>query len=337
MIARMEEAIRNYKGKPVKIMEVCGTHTYQISRLGIGGLLPESIQLVSGPGCPVCVTPAGYIDTAAEISARPDTTLLSFGDMLRVPGNKTRLDSRAKIMYSPMEVIALAQAKPDTQFVLAAVGFETTLPIYGLLIERLVDLSIKNVKLLMAVKRMMPALEWLIQNQPDIQCFIGPGHVSAVLGYGVYEKLNVPLAVAGFSYEHILAAIYDLVRQIEKGTREAHNLYPGVVTKCGNEKALEIISTYFETQPSMWRGLGEIPESGFGLKKEYAAFDAGHYSEESEEPVGCRCKEVITGKCLPTACPLFGKACTPESPIGPCMVSEEGSCGIFYATGRGMS
>jgi len=334
MIAKMEDAIRNYRGKPIKIMEVCGTHTYQIARLGIGDLLPEAIRLVSGPGCPVCVTPAGYIDTAAEIVARPGTTLLTFGDMMRVPGNNTRLDSRAKIMYSPMEVIPLAKENPETAFVVAAVGFETTLPVYGLLIQKLIEMNIKNVRLLMAVKSIMPALEWLIQNQPDIQGFIGPGHVSAILGYGVYEKLNMPLAVGGFSYEHIVSAIYDLLRQAERGTREVHNLYPGVVTKSGNETALEIIDTYFETRPSVWRGLGEIPNSGYRLKKAFSAFDAGDYSEQSTEHEGCRCCDVIIGKCLPTECPLFGTACTPECPVGPCMVSMEGSCGIYYETGR---
>ena len=331
---KMEAAIRAYKGQAIKLMEVCGTHTYQIAHLGIQALLPDSVQLVSGPGCPVCVTPAGYIDRLAQLSMQPDTTVFSFGDMIRVPGNEYRLDGSIKIMYSPMDVLPLAKAEPNRQFVVAAVGFETTLPLYALLVEALMKQGIRNVRLLMAAKRILPALGWLNANQPDIQGFLGPGHVSAILGYGVYEKTKVPLAVAGFSYEHLVAAIYDLLRQIERGTKEAHNLYPGVVTRQGNEKALKLIDTYFEKQSSVWRGLGEILESGYGLKKEFSAFDAGTFDTASREPAGCRCKDVITGRCLPTECKLFGTFCAPQNPVGPCMVSQEGSCGIFYQTGR---
>ncbi len=340
----LEDAIRGYRGQPLKLMEVCGTHTYQIAHLGISGLLPPGIQLVSGPGCPVCVTPAGYIDRAIEISKEKGTTLISFGDMIRVPGNGGSLaDAKAqggsvRVMYSPMDAVAWAKAEPDRQFVVAAVGFETTLPLYALLIRALQKEQIKNVKLLMAVKRLVPGLRWLCENGPDIQGFIGPGHVSAVVGYGVYEGLcqtyRVPLAVAGFSYEHLVAALHDLLRQIEKGTHEAHNLYPGVVAREGNERALALIDACFEPVPSTWRGLGAIPRSGFGLKAAFSLYDAGDYSHTSEEKRGCQCAEVITGRKTPVECGLFGKACSPLNPVGPCMVSAEGSCGIWYQNAR---
>ncbi len=343
-IDALVQAIGGYRGKPIKLMEVCGTHTYQISHLGISGLLPENIQLVSGPGCPVCVTPAGYIHRAMKVALEKDTTLCSFGDMIRVPGTEGNLakvkaqGGSVKVMYSPMDVVTWAKNEPQKQFVVAAVGFETTLPLYALLIQTLEKEKLTNVRLLMAVKRLMPGLQWLCENEPDIQGFIGPGHVSAILGYEVYESLcekyRVPLTVAGFSYEHLVAAIHDLVRQIEKGAHEAHNLYPKVVTKEGNPKALELIHTYFEPTLATWRGLGAIAQSGYGLKKEFSRYDGGTYSDQSQEPKGCQCANVITGRKKPVDCALFGQACTPLNPVGPCMVSSEGSCGIWYQNAR---
>jgi hydrogenase expression/formation protein HypD len=338
------EAIRSYAGPPIRLMEVCGTHTHSISKFGIPALFPENISLISGPGCPVCVTPAGYIDQAAELSLKPGCTVLSYGDMIRVPGSRTSLlkakaeGGSVKLMYSPMEALEYAKREPDRLLYVTAVGFETTLPVYALLIRRLMEENIKNVRLLTAVKALMPALTWICENNPDIQGFIGPGHVSAVLGWGGYEplcrKYVIPMAVAGFGYEHIVAAIHDLMTQLTRGTCEVHNLYPSAVTKEGNQEALHLIDGFFERKPSVWRGLGEIEGSGYYLKPEYASFDAGSFETDAREITGCLCGKVITGRARPVDCSFFGSACTPENPKGPCMVSSEGTCGIWHQNAR---
>lgn len=340
----MIEAIRFYEGPPIRLMEVCGTHTHSISKFGIPALFPENISLISGPGCPVCVTPAGYIDRAAELSLVPGCTVLSYGDMIRVPGSRTSLlKAKAEggsviLMYSPMEALECARREPDRMFFVTAVGFETTLPVYALLIRRLMEENIKNVRLLTAVKALMPALTWICENNPDIQGFIGPGHVSAVLGWGCYgplcQKYAIPMAVAGFGYEHIVAAIYDLMIQLTRGMCEVHNLYPSTVTKEGNQDALRIIDEFFERKPSIWRGLGEIAGSGYCLKPEYALYDAGSFESDDREIAGCLCGKVITGRVRPVDCRFFGSACTPENPKGPCMVSSEGTCGIWLRNAR---
>ena len=344
-IRRLEQIIRGYDGSPIQLMEVCGTHTHEISRLGIPSLLPENLSLLSGPGCPVCVTPAAYIDEAAEIALRPGHTLLSFGDMLRVPGNKTSLllakaaGGSVQLMYSPMDVLKYAAEQPDRLFYVTAVGFETTLPLYALLVQRLQEWEIKNVRLLVAVKALLPALQWICENNAAVHGFIGPGHVSAILGYEIYAPLcaryRIPLAVAGFSYEHLLAAIADLIGQVTQGKSEVHNLYPRVVSREGNEHALSLTGRFFTAEDSLWRGLGEIPVSGYKLKPEFAAFNADFDGGGmGVEPEGCLCGEIIAGKTKPIGCPLFGTRCTPQNPVGPCMVSSEGSCGIWYANAR---
>ena len=338
------EAIRKYSGPPIRLMEVCGTHTHNISRFGIPSLFPPEISLISGPGCPVCVTPAGYIDRAAELSLTPGCTVLSFGDMIRVPGNRTSLQ-KAKaeggsiaLMYSPMEALEYAKRESGRLFYVTAVGFETTLPVYALLVRRLKENNIQNVRLLTAVKALMPALTWICENNPDIHGFLGPGHVSAILGWGGYEqvcsKFAIPMVVAGFGYEHIVAAIYDLMVQLMRGTSEVHNLYPSAVTREGNQEALQLIDTFFEKKASVWRGLGEIDGSGYFLKPEYDAFDAGGFETDARETAGCLCGRVITGRARPVDCKHFGTACTPENPKGPCMVSSEGTCGIWHQNAR---
>lgn len=341
----LEAVIRGYDGPPLRLMEVCGTHTHQISHFGIPSLFPENLELISGPGCPVCVTSAGYIDRAAEIAMRPDVTLLSFGDMLRVPGHETSLQ-KAKaagasvlLMYSPMDVVKRAQADPDRLFYVTAVGFETTLPLYALLVERLRAEGIENVRLLVAVKALMPGLTWICENSPGIDGFIGPGHVSAILGYGAYaalcEKHRLPMAVAGFGYEHLIAAIADLIRQAGRGQSEVHNLYPSAVTREGNLKALSLIERCFVRGPTVWRGLGAIDGSGYRLAPAFARYDAGSFDDgERPDPPGCLCGRVIIGRAKPVDCPHYGGACTPQSPIGPCMVSSEGACGIWHANAR---
>ncbi len=360
-------AIRAYDGPPIRLMEVCGTHTHQISRFGIPSLLPENIELISGPGCPVCVTPAGYIDRAAEIATRPGCTVLSYGDMIRVPGNKTSLlaakaaGGSVLLMYSPMDALRHAAREPDRLFYVTAVGFETTLPLYALLVKRLAEEGVENIRLLLAARALLPALEWICENDPDIDGFLGPGHVSAILGSGAYESVcaryGVPMAVAGFSYEHLIAAIASLIRQVRRGVPGTaarfgktgrhqgisqeiptlvRNLYPSAVSREGNAQARALIAACFTRGPSVWRGLGEIAGSGYRLAPEFAAFDAGFSDGEPDawEPEGCLCGQVIIGRAKPLACGFFGTACTPEHPIGPCMVSSEGTCGIWHATAR---
>lgn len=336
-------AIKAYGGRPLCLMEICGTHTHQLSHFGIPALLPPSITLISGPGCPVCVTPGGYIDRLVEL-ALSGSTVLSFGDMLRVPGTSySLLSAKAEgagvlLIYSPIDALKLAVSQPQRRFVVAAVGFETTLPLYALLIRRLREEDVRNVQILAAGRALLPALDWICRADPAIDGFIGPGHVSAVLGAGAYRALCAqyrrPVAVAGFQYEHLIAAIYDLITQASRGQAEVHNLYPGVVTEGGNAAAQALISETFTPVSATWRGLGEIPLSGYALAPAYAEFDAGGYDERSAEPAGCRCGEVIMGRARPVDCGFFGSACTPERPLGPCMVSSEGACGIWHATGR---
>ena len=285
---RCAAMLRAYDSPPIRLMEVCGTHTHNLFRYGVRSLLPAGIRLVSGPGCPVCVTPAGYIDRAAELCRQPGYTLCTFGDMLRVPGEGGNLlEAKAaggdvRMMYSPLDVLRWAEAEPHRTFVVAAVGFETTLPVYALLLERLRERGLRNVRLLTSLKAILPALTWICESQPEIDGFLGPGHVSTILGSEAYAplcaKYRKPLAVGGFTYPLILAALCDLVSQLERGTCAAHNLYPQAVEARGNERALALIDRYFTLAPSVWRGLGEIDASGYVLRPEYALYDAGPWS-----------------------------------------------------------
>ncbi len=340
-IESLAAEIRGYRGRPIRLMEVCGTHTAAISKQGVASLLPEQVRLVSGPGCPVCVTPGGYIDALCRAALEKNTTVLTFGDMLRVPGGQGSLmEARARggsveMLYSPMDALGHAKAQPGRTFILAALGFETTLPLYALLIRRLKAENIRNVRLFPQLKALIPCLHWLCQKDAAIDGFLGPGHVSAILGAEAYrsfcERYRVPLTVAGFGYEHLVAAIHDLLTQIAQGKHEARNLYPSVVTDQGNEKAQALIREFFVLEPSRWRGMGEVPASGYGLAPAYGEFDAGlPILEDGQEPPGCLCAEVIIGRATPKECPLFGTACLPQSPVGPCMVSSEGSCGIWH-------
>ena len=332
-----------YDGPPFNIMEVCGTHTQAIFRHGVRAILPPGVKLLSGPGCPVCVTPAGYIDRAFSFSLEPDTVVCAFGDMLRVPGSRgTLLDAKAaggdvRMLYAPMAALDWAKTEPDKRFILTAVGFETTLPIYALLVKRLQEERVSNLKLFLCAKALLPALDWICANNPDIGGFIGPGHVSAIIGSGVYRSLvartGIPLAVAGFTYEHIVAALYDLLEQKKRGTAYVHNLYPSAVAEGGNAEALALIDTYFSRETSAWRGLGEIEASGYVLRGEFSEYDAGGFdaSLDPSSRTGCLCGKVIMGRAEPAGCPHFGRGCSPAHPLGPCMVTSEGACGIWYA------
>ena len=339
---RCVETLRTYDGPPIRLMEVCGTHTHSIFEHGIRALLPPNITLISGPGCPVCVTPAGYIDRAAELAMQEGQVLCTFGDMLRVPGNHGNLlEAKAsggdvRMMVSPMDVLSWAAEAPHKTFTVAAVGFETTLPAYALLLEHLRENGVGNVRLLSSLKAILPALQWICESEPEIDGFLGPGHVSTIIGSDAYAPLcaryRKPLAVGGFTYGQILAVLCDLTHQLQNGTAEAHNLYPQAVASQGNQRAIAIIERYFTLTTTAWRGLGEIGASGYCLRPEFAYYDAGAWAtgDAGEEPSGCLCGQVITGRVSPPACPNFGGACTPANPLGPCMVSYEGTCGIWY-------
>ena len=329
-----------YSGPPIRLMEVCGTHTHTIVNGGIRNIISNRIQLISGPGCPVCVTPDGYIDKLIALALEDRAVICSFGDMLKVPGMRGSLAAvrgegvDIRMVYSPFEVLTLAQNEPEKQFVFAAVGFETILPVYALFVEKLIRLKRNNIRLLLAVKRMPPILQLLCKE--DIDGFLAPGHVAAVIGWNAFVPLaktfQKPFTVSGFELEQVLDGIYDLVDQLQTKHYEVHNRYPSVVTKNGNETALAKTAQYFDVGDALWRGIGTIPQSGCYLKEAFSCFDAGSreiaYTQVKES--GCRCGEIIVGHAAPKDCPLYAAQCTPMNPRGPCMVSEEGACSIWF-------
>mgnify|MGYP001257708364 CR=1 FL=1 len=303
----------------ITIMEVCGSHTAAIVKNGIRGLLPPHVRLVSGPGCPVCVTPAAYF-------AALTGNVLCFGDLIKfAPG--------ARMIYSPLEAADIAKRAPDVQFLVAAVGFETTAPAYALLLKELEEQKIENVRLLTALKTMPAALKFICAHEA-VDAFLCPGHVSVITGSGAYkrlfEKYKKPFVITGFEPENILLAI-DRILHARPGVL---NLYPQVVSKNGQARALELIDKYFEPSDAYWRGIGLIPGSGLVLKKAFKRFDAGDGEFFDSEAGACRCGEVMLGRIDPPDCPLFGGECAPAHPAGACMVSSEGACGIWLNGGR---
>lgn len=331
--------LRNYDGDPVTLMEVCGTHTGAIAENGIEQMLSEKIRLITGPGCPVCVTVSSYIDRLCELSLQPDTCVCSFGDMIRVPSKNGCLrdaearGGRVMMLYSPLELLEIAKKEPLTTFVFAAVGFETTTPLYALLIEEAIKQGVENIKLLCALKTMPAVIDKVLGLSGEITGMIAPGHVSVITGSDIFkapaEKFGIPFVVAGFEGKQLLAAIWALVRLQGQGV--VKNLYPEAVSCDENEGAVNLVSKYFEPTSAAWRGLGMIENSGLRLRDEFARFDAGSDGiYEDFVPNGCSCAQVIAGLKRPEECPLFGKVCTPLSPVGACMVSHEGSCFNHY-------
>lgn len=340
--------LKHYDGPALSLMEVCGTHTASISRCGIPSMLSPQIHLISGPGCPVCVTVTAYIDRLIALSLEPGCTVVSFGDMLRVRGSRENLqDARARgghvtMVYSPMDVLPLAVQHPGTCYIFAAVGFETTTPVYALLLQECIQRNIQNVKLLTALKTMPPVIDWLCTTRSGkIDGFLAPGHVSVITGSRIFEPLaqryGLPFAVSGFEGDEILSALYTLVKL--RGQGKVYNLYPQCVTHDGNEQAQKLVNTYFEPVAASWRGIGSIPHSGLQLRREYAQYDAGSsgLTADHEANRQCRCKDVLVGAIAPHQCPLFGSVCTPDTPCGACMVSTEGSCFHYFQNRRGMS
>lgn len=328
--------LKDYDGPKLRLMEVCGTHTAQIAKCGIRQILSPQIELISGPGCPVCVTVSDYIDKLIELANTPNTVVASFGDMLRVPGSKGNLrtaqagGAKVQMVYSPMDMLKLAEKDPDRTYIFAAVGFETTTPVYALLIQEAKKRNLKNVKLLTSLKVMPPVIDWICENQGGVDGFLAPGHVSVITGSklfeGLAEKYQLPFVVAGFEGEELISAIYALVRLQKKGI--VMNMYPSAVTENGNEEARNQVNQYFEPGDAVWRGMGCIPGSGMQLRPEYMEFDAGSSSLVGDYVANpaCHCAEVLTGKIHSEECPLFGSVCTVDHPQGACMVSMEGSC-----------
>jgi hydrogenase expression/formation protein HypD len=341
--------IKKMADKPFKIMEVCGSHTVAIAKSGVRELLPENIQLVSGPGCPVCVTDNSDIDRFLDLARNPQVIITTFGDMVRVPGSKTSLQEvRAeggdiRIIYSTTDALEIARQNPDKEVVFLGVGFETTTPTVAVSIETALREGIANYSVFAMHKLVPPVLELLVKD-PELHLdgFINPGHVCSVLGTEPFEFMaqtyGKPSVVAGFEALDILDAIWLLLKQRAENRSEVEIQYFRVVKREGNPKAVEYMNKYFQTADVFWRGMGLIPQSGLKLRPEYTSYDA-EVKFNLPEPLegktpGCLCGEILKGRLLPNACPLFGKTCNPLKPIGPCMVSSEGSCAAYYRYSR---
>jgi len=337
-------------GQHLKFMEVCGGHTHTIYKHGIENLLPESVELVHGPGCPVCVIPMGRVDDAIAVAETPNVIFTSFGDMMRVPGgNGNLLEAKARgadvrMVYSPLDALRIAEANPDRQVVFFAVGFETTAPSTAVTLLKARERGVANFSVFCNHVTIVPPLKAILES-PDLRLdgFLGPGHVSTVIGNrpyrfvpGVYGK---PLVTAGFEPLDILQAIVMLVRQLNEGRCEVENQYTRAVHDEGNPRALAILAEVFELRPHFeWRGLGFISQSALKLNDDFADFDAelrfNVPGVRVADPKACQCGEVLKGVIKPWECKVFGTACTPETPIGTCMVSSEGACAAYYNYGR---
>jgi hydrogenase expression/formation protein HypD len=337
-------------GRRIQLMEVCGTHTVSIFRTGLRAMLPANLRLVSGPGCPVCVTAQRHIDAAIELATRPNVILATYGDMIRVPGKLGSLErlraqgAAVRVVNSARTALELARTNPQRPVVFLGVGFETTAPATAATVIEAERDRLDNFSVLMCHKLVVPAMQALLDaGDVPLDGFLAPGHVSVIIGAGAYEpivaKHRRPVVVVGFEPEQIMRGLVSLVRQVVEGRADIENVYSGVVTKAGNRVALELLEHTFVIADAPWRELGVIPNSGFELARPYQRFDAlqrfGIELGADEEHPLCRCGEVITGKAEPIDCPAFADACTPLSPIGPCMVSSEGTCAAWYKYGRG--
>jgi len=333
---------------PVTIMEVCGTHTMSIYRYGLKDLLPQNVRLISGPGCPVCVTTQSRLEQAIAIASLPDLIFCTFGDMMRVPSAHGSLQdamsegAHVKMVNSPLEALDIAIANPDKQIVFFAIGFETTIPTTAATIELAREKSVKNFSILCAHKTMPQALRALLAGASHVDALLCPGHVSAVAGAKllnfVAQELHKPAVVAGFEPADIMSAIAMLLNQIVKGESKLEIAYRRSVHWEGNAHALAVTERVFEAADADWRGLGMIPSSGLQLRSTYKDLDAAErfaiYDTHQAEDTACRCGEVLRGEISPDACPLMGDVCNPLSPVGACMVSSEGSCAAYYKYGR---
>lgn len=329
----------------VRFMEVCGTHTVSIFRNGIRDLLPENVKLVSGPGCPVCVTPTAFLDQAVRLAQKPDVSVVSFGDMIRVPGSQSSLElERAKgrdvrVVYSPLDALQTARENPGRDVIFLGVGFETTAPAVAATLLRAKAEGLRNFWVLGAHKRVVPAMEAILQTEEvSLQGFICPPHVSAVIGSQPYrilaESRQMPCVITGFEPLDILQGIYMLLSQVLKKEHKVEVQYRRGVPPQGNPAALRVMEEVFQVEDSLWRGLGKIPNSGLGIRECFAPWDASIGFElepqDVEDSPGCSCGEVLRGLMEPGSCKMFGTLCTPQKPLGPCMVSSEGACAAHF-------
>jgi hydrogenase expression/formation protein HypD len=343
------QEIRRIQTRPWVIMEVCGGQTHSIVKHGIDRLLPEGIELVHGPGCPVCVTPLETIDKAHAIAARPGVIFCSFGDMLRVPGSHGDLftlrsqGADIRVIYSPLDCLKIARANPDKRIVFFAIGFETTAPANAMLVFRAQQEGIKNVSVLVSHSLVPPAIAFILQS-PDnrVQGFLGPGHVCAIMGYREYEPISeryqVPIVITGFEPLDLLQGTLMVVRQLESQQAQVENQYSRILGREGNPPARELVNSVFEVGDRKWRGIGWIPKSGYKLRWEFREHDAERIFEVKEidtnEPAICISGQILKGVKKPHDCPAFGSLCTPLTPLGATMVSAEGACAAYYAYGR---
>ncbi|MGA8183259.1 MAG: hydrogenase formation protein HypD [Terriglobia bacterium] len=343
------EQIRSAQKHPWVLMEVCGGQTHSIVKFGIDDLLPSGIELVHGPGCPVCVTPLELIDKAHAIASRTDVIFCSFGDMLRVPGSECDLltvksrGADVRVVYSPLECLKIARKHPDKQVVFFAIGFETTAPANAMLVWRAKQEGLENVSVLVSHVLVPPAIEAILDSPWNrVQGFLGPGHVCAIMGFREYEEISarfkVPIVITGFEPVDLLEGVLMAVRQLEEGRAEVENQYVRAVMRDGNTAARRIVSSVFEVCERKWRGVGPIPQSGYRLRTEFEAFDAERRFDvgaiDTQEPAVCISGEVLRGIRKPHDCPAFAKECTPAHPLGATMVSSEGACAAYYLYGR---
>jgi hydrogenase expression/formation protein HypD len=331
--------------RPWVLMEICGGQTHTLMRYGIDTLIPSQIELVHGPGCPVCVTPLEVVEKAIQIASQPDVIFVSYGDMLRVPGSATDLlrvkasGGDVRIAYSPMEAVKIARANPERRVVFFGIGFETTAPANAMAVMQAKREGLRNFSMLVSHVLVPPAIRLLLESPANrVQGFIAPGHVCAVMGYWEYEAISkqyrVPIVVGGFEPVDLIEAIGMLVAQLEEGRAEAENQYVRAVSLEGNRIAQKVLREVFEVVDRKWRGIGAIPQSGFRLRPEFAEYDAerifGLADATVEEPAECIAAQVLQGLQKPADCPVFGVRCTPESPLGAPMVSSEGACAAYY-------
>lgn len=347
--ARLVEEIRRIQTRPWVIMEVCGGQTHSIVKNGIDRLLPVGIELVHGPGCPVCVTPLEMIDKAHAIARRPNVIFCSFGDMLRVPGSNGDLftikseGGDVRIVYSPLDCLKLARANPNKQVVFFAIGFETTAPANAMLAWRAREEDLRNVSLLVSHVLVPPSIAAILQSpQNRVQGFLGPGHVCAIMGYREYEPMSaqfrVPIVITGFEPLDILQGTLMVVRQLEDTRACVENEYSRILDREGNQPAQKLVAKVFEIADRKWRGVGSIPKSGYKLRWEFREHDAEKIFDVKEidtrEPEICISGRILRGIKKPHDCPAFGTLCTPQHPLGATMVSAEGACAAYHAYGR---
>lgn len=349
-ISQLAETLTQNRSGPIKIMEVCGGHTHAIFKFGLEHLLPPTIELVHGPGCPVCIMPKGRLDDAMAIAQQPNVIFITFGDAMRVPGSTLNLlqakaeGADIRMVYSPLDALAMAKANPDKEVVFFAIGFETTAPSTALTVLQARDQGVMNFSLFSNHVLVVPSLEALLDN-PDLQLdgFVGPGHVSTVIGTDPYrvvpDHYGKPVVVSGFEPLDILQSVWMVLKQLAEGRCEVENQYTRLVNDRGNAVAMAAMAEVFEVRPTFaWRGLGDIPASGLRMRPALADWDAEAKftlpGRQVADHRACACGDILKGVKKPWDCKVFGTACTPESPLGACMVSSEGACAAYYKYGR---